>query len=86
VASAARLRPRSRVDEPPYSWLAGGRRNVLRSEVRLFVDQPEAFIVEASDGLKVGKWEVKYPGVDAQFALAGIDPQGPNHWSKVGCE
>ena len=45
-----------------------------------------SFIVEASDGLKVGKWEVKYPGVDAQFALAGIDPQGPNHWSKVGCE
>ena len=29
-------------------------RNVLRSEVRVFVDQPEAFIVEASDRLKVG--------------------------------
>ena len=60
-----------------------GYRQLPRS---FFVDQPEAFIVEASDGLKVGKWEVKYPGVDAQFALAGIDPQGPNHWSKVGCE
>ena len=31
-------------------------RNVLRSEVRVFVDQPEAFIVEASDRLKVGNY------------------------------
>ena len=58
-------------------------RNVLRSEVRVFVDQPEAFIVEASDRLKVGKWEVSYPELPAQFALAGVDPAGPNHWSKV---
>ena len=28
------------------------------NQVRVFVDQPEAFIVEASDRLKVGKWEV----------------------------
>jgi len=31
----------------------------------------------------VGKWEVSYPELPAQFALAGVDPAGPNHWSKV---
>ena len=31
----------------------------------------------------MGKWEVSYPELPAQFALAGIDPAGPNHWNKV---
>ena len=38
---------------------------------------------QASDRLRVGNWEVSYPELPAQFALAGIDPAGPNHWNKV---
>ena len=26
---------------------------------------------------------MSYPELPAQFALAGVDPAGPNHWSKV---
>ena len=52
-------------------------------QLRVFVDEPEAFIVEASDGLRVGKWEASYPELAGQFALASINPAGPNHWSRV---
>eukprot|EP00965_Chrysotila_dentata_P172506 5692543-Pleurochrysis_carterae.AAC.1 len=55
----------------------------IRRCARAVATQREALIVETSHDLRVGKWELTYPGLAQQLSLAGFNSRGPNFWSKV---
>ena len=54
-------------------------RDCVRCELRVFVPNKEALIIEVSTELQVGPWDITYPELPAQMALAKLDGK-PNHW------
>ena len=58
-------------------------REVEACELRVWMPAKDALIVEASDALRIGTWDVSYPQMEEQFGMAGMDLAGTNFWNKV---
>jgi hypothetical protein len=58
-------------------------RDVVDSELRVFAPTSECLVLEASKGLRIGPWDVAYPGLAAQFASSGWAPGSVNFWDQV---
>ena len=58
-------------------------RNCERCEIRALMPNREGLIIEASDNLTIGAWEIAYPELPGQCALSGFDYSGPNYWDLI---
>ena len=58
-------------------------RDCQRCELRVFCPNKERLIIETSDSLTIGAWDVEYPELGAQCASSGFSLGGPNYWNMV---